>query len=104
MMSELALKYCPTTVLQTRLYTVVCPHDQLQCFVIFHHFTSTYTTMKNPYEAPKEFTIIFSFLQKKYTVLHTAVRVVQDNNIEVIRLLLNHTDVNLNAVDEVSNL
>ena len=32
---------------------IVCPHDQLQFFVIFHHFTST-TTMKNPYE-PSDF-------------------------------------------------
>ena len=30
---------------------IVCPHDQLQFFVIFHHLTST-TTMKNPYEPP----------------------------------------------------
>ena len=29
---------------------IVCPHDQIQCFVTFNHFTNNTTRIKNPYE------------------------------------------------------
>ena len=46
MTSEIVLKYCPTTEF------VVCPRDQIQFFVTFHHFTNA-TTMKKPNEPPQ---------------------------------------------------
>ena len=45
-------KYCPKNRV-TKLF-IVCPHDQIQFFVMFHNVTNT-TTMKIPLRASLNF-------------------------------------------------